>query len=74
MGMKDKAADVKTGKELKLVWNNARLNTLATYHTLVPGFERLLKQCGGDHEAFYKAVEGMKDLSNVERKRALGME
>lgn len=74
MGMKEKAADVKTGKELKLVWNNARLNTLATYHTLVPGFERLLKQCGNDHEAFYKAVEGMKSLSNVERKRALGME
>ena len=74
MGMKDKAADVKTGKELKLVWNNARLNTLSTYHTLVPGFERLLKQCGCDHEAFYKSVEDMKNLSNVERKQALGME
>ena len=73
MGLKDKAADVKTGKELKLVWNNARLNTVATYHTLVPGFERLLKQCGGDHEAFYKAVEGMKNLTNAERKRALGL-
>jgi predicted aminopeptidase len=44
---------------------------VATYHTLVPGFERLLKQCGGDHEAFYKAVEGMKNLTNAERKRAL---
>lgn len=72
MGMKDKAADVKTGKELKLVWNNARLNTVATYHTLVPGFECLLKRCGGDHEAFYKAVEGMKNLTNEERKRTLG--
>jgi predicted aminopeptidase len=73
MGVKDKATDVKTGKDLKLVWNNARLNTIATYHTLVPGFERLLAQCGGDHEAFYKAVEAMRSLTNSERQKALGI-
>lgn len=71
MGVKDKATDVKTGKDLKLVWNNARLNTLSTYHSLVPGFERLLRQHGGDHEAFYKAVEGLKAMTNAERKQAL---
>jgi predicted aminopeptidase len=70
-GMREKAADVKSGQELKLVWNNARLNTLATYFTLVPGFERLLNQCGGDVESFYREVEKLKSLSIAERKAAL---
>lgn len=71
LGMREKAADVKSGQELKLVWNNARLNTLATYFTLVPGFERLLNQCGGDVETFYREVEKLKSLSIAERKAAL---
>lgn len=71
-GMKDKAADAQTGKQLKLTWNNARLNTVAAYHALVPGFHRLLQQCGGDHERFYRRVEGMKKLTNEGRKAALG--
>jgi len=53
-------------------WNNARLNTIAAYHTLVPGFERLLKKHGGDLEAFHREVEGMKKLSDAERLAILG--
>jgi predicted aminopeptidase len=48
--------------------NNARLNTLATYHDLVPGFEAMLKNCGGDLEDFLKRMEEMKDLSPKERR------
>ncbi len=33
--------------------NNARLNTVATYHELVPGFQALLQACGGDLPQFY---------------------
>lgn len=53
-------------------WNNARLNTIATYHTLVPGFERLLKKHGGDLEAFHREAAGMKKLSDAERLAILG--
>ena len=69
--MKDKATDVKSGADLKLTWNNARLNTLATYYKLVPGFERLLKQCGGNVEAFYREVEKLGNKSAEERTRML---
>jgi predicted aminopeptidase len=53
-------------------WNNARLNTIATYHTLVPGFERLLKKHCGDLEAFHREVDGMKRLSDEGRLAILG--
>ena len=33
--------------------NNARLNTVATYHDLVPGFQALLQSCEGDLSRFY---------------------
>ena len=63
--------DANNGKELKIIWNNARLNTLATYHDLVPGFERLLRENHGDVEAFYAAVEKLKPLGKEERRRVL---
>lgn len=47
--------------------NNARLNTLATYYDLVPGFERLLRDCGGDLETFHQRVGEMKRLSKAAR-------
>lgn len=72
-GVKERATNVQTGKELKRTWNNARLNTVATYFKLLPGFERLLRQCGGDVEAFYNAVEKLGKLSADERDRALGV-
>jgi len=52
-------------------WNNARLNTVATYYDLVPGFERLLKEKGGDLNAFYAAVKEMRNLSEEQRKSVL---
>jgi predicted aminopeptidase len=52
-------------------WNNARLNTAATYYDLVPGFERMLRAGGGDWESFYAAVEGMRGMNDVERRAVL---
>jgi predicted aminopeptidase len=74
MGVKDKATNVQTGQDLKIVWNNARLNTIATYHALVPGFEKLLREAGGDPEAYYREVEKMKTMSKAERRRILRLE
>ncbi len=71
LGMREKAADAQKGTELKLSWNNARLNTLATYFKLVPGFERLLKRCGGDVTVFYQEVERLGKLPHAEREKAL---
>jgi predicted aminopeptidase len=54
------------------VWNNARLNTVATYFTMVPGFERLLKEKSGDLEAFHHEVASMRKLNNEQRMKILG--
>ena len=51
--------------------NNARLNTLATYYDLVPGFERMLQDEGGDLEKFLTRVDAMKSMPDEERKRAV---
>lgn len=53
-------------------WNNARINTVATYFTMVPGFERLLKEKGGDLEAFHREVHDMRKLNNEQRMKILG--
>jgi predicted aminopeptidase len=52
-------------------WNNARLNTVATYYDLVPGFERILKRQRGDLDAYFAAVEKMRRLSKEERRALL---
>lgn len=52
-------------------WNNARLNTIATYYTLVPGFERLLRKHHGNLGAFHREVAAMRKLSGEERLRRL---
>lgn len=54
------------------LWNNARLNTVATYYTMVPGFERLLKEKSGDLEAFHHEVASMRKLNNEQRMKILG--
>lgn len=51
--------------------NNARLNTLATYHDLVPGFEALLREAGGDLDVFLKRMEEMKPMTPKERREIL---
>lgn len=53
-------------------WNNARLNTVATYYELVPGFERLLRNERGDLRSFYAAVEAMRKMNQDERRTLLG--
>ena len=50
--------------------NNARLNTVATYFDLLPGFARLLDECGNDPERFFAKLEAMKPLPN-DKRRAL---
>ena len=53
--------------------NNARLVMLATYHDLVPGFDRILHEEGGDLERFYGRVARMRHLSVTERRKQLGV-
>ena len=52
-------------------WNNARLNSVATYFDLVPCFERLLKMEHGNLKSFHAAVEKMRSLSKDERRAQL---
>lgn len=75
--MLKEAADVSPQARIKInhepsFWNNARLNTVATYYTMVPGFERLLKEKGGDLEAFHREVASMRKLTNEQRMKILG--
>jgi predicted aminopeptidase len=51
--------------------NNARLNTLATYYDLLPGFEQMLAEEGHDLERFYRRVEKMRSMSRKERRETL---
>jgi predicted aminopeptidase len=51
--------------------NNARLNTIATYYDLVPGFQALLKTQGGDVEKFYQAVGALAKEPLAKRHQAL---
>jgi predicted aminopeptidase len=59
---------LKLGRWFEKPVNNARLNTLATYHDLVPGFEVELQAYGGDLEEFLKRMEAMKKLKPSERR------
>jgi len=47
--------------------NNAKLNSVAAYYDLVPGFERLLEQNGGDLERFYQAARQLAKRPKEER-------
>ena len=53
--------------------NNAKLNSVAAYYDLMPAFERLLEQNGGDLERFYQAVERLADEPKAERQKWLRM-
>ncbi|MDZ4287063.1 MAG: aminopeptidase, partial [Prosthecobacter sp.] len=71
------ALDRRYGGSLKIEkWfekpvNNARLNTLATYYELVPGFEALLKKHHGDLELFFAEVKSMRALTKEHRAERL---
>jgi predicted aminopeptidase len=51
--------------------NNAQLNSVAAYYDLVPGFERLLEQNGGDMGKFYEAAERLAKMGKAERQESL---
>ena len=51
--------------------NNALLASFATYTDLVPGFEKLLAEAGGDLPAFYARVKELAALHPDKRKAAL---
>lgn len=52
--------------------NNALLAAFATYSQLVPAFERLLAESGGDLDRFYSRVKALAQLGKAERERRLG--
>ena len=47
--------------------NNARLNTVATYQTLVPAFQRLLAHSNGDLRKFYADAKALASLGKDQR-------
>ncbi len=51
--------------------NNAHLNSVAAYYDLVPAFEELLAQNGGDLEKFYQAAERLSKKPRTERHEEL---
>ncbi len=52
--------------------NNARLNSIATYYDLVPGFERLLvEDCAGDFERFFQTLKPLHKMNPQQRREWL---
>jgi len=51
--------------------NNAKLSSVAAYNQLVPAFQRLLADSGGDLEAFYEQVVALTKLPEAERRARL---
>jgi predicted aminopeptidase len=52
--------------------NNAKLGSVAAYNQLVPAFQRLLADSGGDLAVFYAEVAAMAKLPEDERRARLG--
>jgi predicted aminopeptidase len=51
--------------------NNAKLNTIANYNDLVPGFQRLLDVNGGDLNKFYDAAKRLSKIPKDQRHQKL---
>lgn len=51
--------------------NNAKLNTISAYYTLVPAFRALLQANGGDLEKFYRAVQQLGKMPKERRHAVL---
>ena len=51
--------------------NHAQLNTIDTYHHLVPAFRRQLQSQHGDLEAFFKLARGLERLDKAARRAKL---
>jgi len=56
---------------LALPLNNARLNTIASYHELLPKFEALMARHSGDLEAFFREVAALRRWRAVDRHHKL---
>jgi predicted aminopeptidase len=52
--------------------NNAQLASLAIYTQLVPAFERILQDNGGDLQRFYAEVKRIAALPEAQRDTELG--
>ncbi len=71
------ALDQRYGGSLKIErWfqkpvNNARLSTVSSYYELLPGFEALLRQRGGDLEAFFADIDAMRGMEKKARRQRL---
>ena len=48
--------------------NNARLATVSSYYEMLPGFEALLRQHGGDLGSFFEGVKSMSRLGHDQRR------
>ncbi|MBL9113620.1 MAG: aminopeptidase [Verrucomicrobiaceae bacterium] len=66
------AGDSRYDKMFKVPMNNARLCTLSTYYDLVPAFEKLIRECKGDLDAFFARAETFKRMDHAARRKALG--
>jgi predicted aminopeptidase len=53
--------------------NNAKLGTVGIYRNLVPAFQALLQQNGGDLQAFYRATKKLSKLPKEQRSTELDM-
>jgi len=51
--------------------NNAKIQSVATYHDYVPGFQNVLMQQGNDLVHFYQAVKKLSTLSHAQRRKIL---
>jgi len=51
--------------------NNAKLNSVAAYYDLLPGFQHLLETNGGDLEKFYRAAERLSRMPQKQRHQGL---
>jgi|TARA_Y100000310_G_scaffold335696_1_gene418386 predicted aminopeptidase len=52
--------------------NNAKIATISTYYDLVPAFNRLLKESGGNLQIFLDRCKDIADKDEAERNRLLG--
>lgn len=52
--------------------NNARLNSVSVYHTLVPALDNLLAASGHDLQRFFAECQTLQSLTKAERWRILG--
>jgi len=51
--------------------NNAQINTVSTYHALVPGFSHLLQTTNGNLQHFYRRCKQLAKEPMIERNRRL---